>query len=130
MDTDKKTQAVRILIFAVIIAAIIVVMSLVAGAANTSTKYDSFAQCIKDKGAKFYGAFWCPHCQAQKAAFGGSVKYLPYIECSNADKTQNATCNAAGIQSYPTWEFTDGTRVTGEQSMQVLSDKTGCALPQ
>ncbi len=130
MDNDKKTQAVRITIFAVIIAAVIVVMSLVVGSANTSTKYDSFAQCIKDKGVKFYGAFWCPHCQAQKAAFGGSVKYLPYVECSNADKTQNATCNAAGIESYPTWEFPDGTRATGEQSMQVLADKTGCALPQ
>ena len=130
MDTSKKTQAIRVLIFAVIIVVIIIVMSLVAGTADTSTKYDTFAQCLKEKGVTFYGAFWCPHCQAQKAAFGGSVKYLPYVECSNADKTQNATCNAANIESYPTWQFPDGTRATGEQSMQVLSDKSGCALPQ
>jgi hypothetical protein len=32
-------------------------------------KYDLFAQCLKDKDAKFYGAFWCPHCQNQKAMF-------------------------------------------------------------
>ena len=41
---------------------------------NTTTvvvpgKYDGFAQCLKDKGATFYGAFWCPHCKAQKALF-------------------------------------------------------------
>jgi thiol-disulfide isomerase/thioredoxin len=29
-------------------------------------KYDEFAKCLTDNGAKFYGAFWCPHCQAQK----------------------------------------------------------------
>ena len=130
MDQDKKTQVVRVGIFAVIIVVIVIVMSLVAGTADTSTKYNSFAECLTSKGVKFYGAFWCPHCQAQKAAFGGSVKYLPYIECSNADKSQNATCNAAKIESYPTWEFPDGTRATGEQSMQVLADKSGCALPQ
>ena len=129
MDTSKKTQAVRILIFAVIIVVIVIIMSFVAGSSNNSTQYDSFAQCLKAKGVKFYGAFWCPHCQAQKAAFGGSVQYLPYIECSNADKSQDAVCNAANIESYPTWEFPDGTRAVGEQSMQVLADKSGCALP-
>jgi hypothetical protein len=125
-----KTQAIRIGIFAVIIAAIVIIMSLVVGATNTSTKYDTFAQCIKEKGATFYGAFWCPHCQAQKKAFGGSSKYLPYVECSNPDQTQNALCTAAKIESYPTWQFADGTRATGEQSMEVLAAKTGCALPQ
>ncbi len=29
-------------------------------------KYDAFAQYLKDKGAVFYSAFWCPHCQDQK----------------------------------------------------------------
>src|SRR3989344_2246572 len=28
--------------------------------------YDGFAQCLKDKEVTFFGAFWCPHCQAQK----------------------------------------------------------------
>ncbi len=41
-----------------------------------------FATCIKDSGAKFYGAFWCSHCQEQKAMFGKSSKLLPYVECS------------------------------------------------
>jgi len=94
------------------------------------SKYDAFATCIKDSGAKFYGAFWCPHCAKQKALFGSAVKNLPYIECSNPDgNTQNETCNAAKITSYPTWEFANGTRTTGEQTLEDLARVTSCVLP-
>lgn len=92
---------------------------------------DQFATCIKDSGAKFYGAFWCPHCQAQKQMFGlKSAKLLPYVECSEADgKGQLQVCVDANIQSYPTWEFADGSRVTGEQALTILAEKTSCTLP-
>ena len=94
-------------------------------------KYDGLAQCLKDKGATFYGAFWCPHCQAQKEMFGNSAKKLPYVECSNPDgKSQTQICIDKGIQSYPTWEFTDGSRLSGEQQPSVLAEKTGCTLPE
>jgi len=94
-------------------------------------KYDTFATCLKDKGAVFYGAFWCTHCQAQKKAFGSSTKLLPYVECSTADATsQLQICKDKKIESYPTWEFSDGSRLTGEISFQQLSDKTACVLPQ
>jgi thiol-disulfide isomerase/thioredoxin len=94
-------------------------------------KYDTFAQCLKDKGAVFYGAFWCPHCQATKKLFGSSAKLLPYVECSNPDgQSQNQTCNDKKIASYPTWEFADGSRLTGELTLQQLADKTSCVLPQ
>ncbi|MEK6827042.1 MAG: hypothetical protein AABX99_00990, partial [Nanoarchaeota archaeon] len=53
-------------------------------------KYDQFAQCLKDKGAVFYGAFWCSHCIAQKKLFGSSAKLLPYVECSTADASGQA----------------------------------------
>ncbi len=93
-------------------------------------KLDTFAQCLKDKGAVFYGAFWCPHCQATKAMFGRSAKLLPYTECSTPDsKGQLQVCQDKKIQSYPTWEFADGSRLTGERTLQELSDKTGCPLP-
>src|SRR5471030_2574861 len=75
-------------------------------------KYDVFAQCLKDKGATFYGAFWCPHCQAQKKEFGSSVKLLPYVECSTPDASgQTQICIDKGITSYPTWILADGTRI-------------------
>ncbi len=93
-------------------------------------KYDEFAKCLTASGAKFYGAFWCPHCQNQKAEFGKSAKYLPYIECSTLDgKGQLQVCKDAGIESYPTWVFPDGTRDSGEISFEELSQKTNCPLP-
>src|SRR3989344_8083454 len=44
-------------------------------------RLDEFARCLKDRGAIFYGAFWCPHCQNQKTMFGRSSRLLPYVEC-------------------------------------------------
>lgn len=94
-------------------------------------KLDGFASCIKDSGALFYGAFWCPHCQNQKALFGASAKYLPYIECSTPDgSNQNAVCNEAGVTGYPTWKFADGKVETGEVPLAKLSELTNCPLPE
>jgi thiol-disulfide isomerase/thioredoxin len=101
--------------------------------ANKPGDYDEFATCIEKSGAKFYGAFWCPHCQAQKALFGKSKNLLPYVECSTANgQGQTDECKAKTIESYPTWEFlVNGTttRVTGEQSFDKLSSLTGCKIP-
>jgi thiol-disulfide isomerase/thioredoxin len=92
-------------------------------------KYDTFASCIEKSGAKFYGAFWCPHCQATKALFGKSAKLLPYVECSTPDgKGQLPICAEADIKGYPTWVFADGSRLSGEQTFQTLSEKTSCPI--
>jgi len=94
-------------------------------------QYDTFTQCLKDKGAVFYGAFWCPHCQAQKKMFGSSVKLLPYVECSTLDgKAQLPECTEKKITGYPTWEFADGSRMSGEVPLADLAVKTACELPQ
>lgn len=96
------------------------------------SKYDGIAQCLKDKGAVFYGAFWCPHCRATKALFGTASQYLPYVECSTPDgKGQNQICKDKGIESYPTWTFANSTTtLTGERTMAELAAITGCELPQ
>lgn len=94
-----------------------------------STKYDSFGICLTEKGATFYGAFWCQHCKEQKKKFENSAK-IPYVECSTPDGNgQNAICKEKGVESYPTWIFADGTKLTGEVSLEILSQKTGCELP-
>lgn len=94
-------------------------------------KLDSFAQCLKDKGAIFYGAFWCPHCQNQKKMFGRSERLLSYVECSTPDgRGQLPVCTEKNIEGYPTWEFADGSRESGEVSLKRLAEKTGCVLPQ
>src|SRR3989338_11299699 len=97
-----------------IIIAIIIIIVVVAGYFIwTENKkpglYDDFAKCLKDKGAKFYGAFWCSHCQNQKKLFESSEKYLPYVECSTPDGNgQLEVCKKENIQAYPTWQFSDG----------------------
>lgn len=94
-------------------------------------KYDTFATCLKDKGAIFYGAFWCPHCQTQKKLFGSSVKLLPYVECSTPNgQGQIQACIDKKITSYPTWEFADGSRLSEEIPLTQLAEKTSCELPK
>jgi len=68
--------------------------------------YDGLATYLNQSGVKMYGAFWCPHCQAEKQDFGKSESKLPYVECSEPDETtQTPICIAQKIVSYPTWDF-------------------------
>ena len=93
--------------------------------------YAELAECLKEKGAEFYGAYWCPHCAQQKSLFGSAQKKLPYIECADRD-TQEKTeeCKEKKIATYPTWHFKDSTRCTGLVSVEVLAHQSGCALPE
>ena len=99
--------------------------------ARTPGQYDGLATCLKDKGVIFYGAFWCPHCQEQKKLFGAkSTKFLPYVECSTANgQDQLQVCKDAKIQSYPTWQFADGSRLSQVLTPAELAEKTTCPLP-
>jgi len=113
----------------------IIIIALVIGYAVYESQqpgqYDELAQCINDSGATFYGAFWCPHCQSQRAMFGKSEALLPYVECSTPDRqSQLPVCNEAGVQTYPTWEFAGGERLEGVQQIETLAAQAGCALPQ
>lgn len=91
---------------------------------------DDFVTCLEEKKAKFYGAFWCPHCQDQKGVFGISEKLLPYVECSTPDGSgQTDMCKEMQINTYPTWIFAGKDRLEGEQSLKQLAEKTGCELP-
>ncbi len=94
-------------------------------------KYDGFATCLTEKGAIFYGAFWCPHCRDQKKLFGKSAKLINYVECSTPDASgQLQVCIDKKIEGYPTWEFADGSRVSKGMSLQELSDKTSCSITE
>jgi len=94
-------------------------------------KYDTFATCLKDKGAVFYGAFWCSHCKTQKELFGSSEKLLPYVECSTSDgNNQTQICKDKKIEGYPTWIFADGSILSGEIPLATLAEKTSCVLPE
>ena len=97
---------------------------------NAPGKLDGFAQCLSERGAVFYGAYWCPHCQKQKQLFGRSAKLLPYVECSTPDGNgQLPVCIEKEIKGYPTWIFADGSREDGEVPLAKLAEKTTCELP-
>lgn len=124
----KKNLKLGLSIVAVVVA-VAMPIGVVINYYNTPGKYDELAQCLKDKGAIFYGAFWCPHCQTQKAMFGKSARYIPYTECSTPDaKGQLQVCADAGVESYPTWLFADGSELGGSQSIEVLAEKTACEV--
>lgn len=117
-------------VIVLVIAAVIVGGVVIWKRSQGPGKYDGFAQCLEEQNAVFYGAFWCPHCTAQKNMFGSSKKLLPYVECSTPDRrSQVPYCTEREITSYPTWEFADGSRETGTLPIEALAEKTGCELP-
>jgi hypothetical protein len=62
--------------------------------------------------------------------FGSSISKVNYVECSTPDgNNQTQICVDKGIKSYPTWVFSDGSNLTGEVTLEKLSQKTGCLLP-
>ncbi len=120
MKISQSEAIAGVLVVAAIIVVYLVFFS-------NSGRYDELAMCINRTGAKMYGAWWCPHCNDQKDMFGGSWKYMNYVECSNADGTaQTQACIDANVTVYPTWEYGNGTRHTGVLSLDQLAALTNC----
>jgi len=92
----------------------------------TPSNLDGFAQCLAAKNITMYGAYWCSHCQAQKAIFGEAFRFVNYVECTAEAKK----CLDNGVSGYPTWILGDGTRLEGERELAELSRVTGCLLPE
>lgn len=86
----------------------------------------ALAEHLTDTGAKMYGAFWCGHCRDQKQLFGReAANAMTYVECDpNGTNPQPGVCQAAGIESYPTWEI-DGQLYQGTRSLQELAELSG-----
>jgi uncharacterized membrane protein len=86
---------------------------------------------LKQIDAKMYGAYWCPHCHDQKQLFGKQAfKLINYIECDpGGANPQPEVCQAAKIQSYPTWEI-EGTFYTKTQPLTELAKMSGYTGPQ
>ena len=128
MDTQRINYIGWGVVGVAVVAGLIVFFFQGSGAPG---KFDEFAKCLNDKGAVFYGAFWCPHCKNQKASFGKSVDYLNYVECSTPDgRGRTKECEDKKIKGYPTWEFADGSRESGELTLEKLAEKTSCELPK
>lgn len=90
----------------------------------------AFAKALAASGAKFYGAAWCPRCTDQKALFEDGGEYLPFIEVTNPDRTKMQIAIDLQITGYPTWEFADGSRLLGTQTLEALSLQSGIPIPR
>ncbi len=91
---------------------------------EVASALDGFAQCLTEKGFTMYGAYWCPHCQNEKEAFGDSFKYVNYVEC-----TENpSACTSAGVKGFPTWITADGRIFEGEMGIEGLAEASRCSL--
>jgi hypothetical protein len=128
-EDSPGSSSVRKMVTAVLIVAAFAVVIYVAQRKRGS-RLDSFAKCLAAKQVKMYGAYWCPHCADQEAMFEASFKYIPYVECGVPGSRDEAPlCKDAGIKHFPTWQFEDGERREGTQSLPSLGAKTGCSLP-
>lgn len=124
---NKNTKYIIIIVLVAVLTTVF--LAFLNNSQNGPGQYDTLATCLKDKGVSFYGAFWCPHCRDQKKIFGNSAKLLPYVECSNPNATgQLQVCIDKKVESYPTWEFPDGTRMSKVLTPESLAQMTSCPL--
>ncbi len=124
MTSSSKTKTIVGIIFVLVIAAGGWFVWKNISKPREASALDSFAQCLAQKKITMYGAYWCPHCQNEKRAFGSSWEYVPYVECT--EETQK--CIDQKIQRYPTWIFPDGKRFEGEMGVEKLSQESGCII--
>src|SRR3989344_2842937 len=111
-------------IYAVVLAVVAIPVYFFWAKDEVSGKHDDFAQCLTDRGVIMYGAYWCPHCQNEKKAFGDSFRFVNYVECTQ----ETGKCLVEKINGYPTWIFKDGRRFEGEMGLKRLSEASGCLL--
>jgi glutaredoxin len=116
----KKAKKTNKFMLAIIITIVIVITIIMyTKLSNSNNDKDNLAQCLTKNGAKLYGAYWCPHCKEQKDLFGGSFKYINYIECTE----EKAQC--VDIKSYPTW-IINNQEYLGVKSLDQLKKLGGC----
>ncbi|HUC31658.1 MAG TPA: hypothetical protein VMR99_03185 [Candidatus Paceibacterota bacterium] len=126
----KELRRIKIAIWAMlVVCTALSAYVYIQGLPPPAHEYDALAKCIAQSSTTFYGAFWCPHCEAQKTKFGTGAQYLPYVECSlPSGSGQTQVCIDHDIVQYPTWVFKDGSRLVGVQTPATLAQKTGCTL--
>ncbi len=95
---------------------------------ETTTASAAFAQCLTQKGMKFYGSKSCSWCAKEKTSFGDSLQYITYVECVGNDGQWTKECQDAKITSVPTWQLPDGTKESGFKTLEQLAEVSGCSL--
>lgn len=86
------------------------------------------AEHLSAIGAQYYGSWTCPACKRQSELFGSeALDKLPYVECNKPEEkpTEARMCRNANLRVFPTWDFPDGTRLEGIQSLDRLKKTSG-----
>jgi len=96
----------------------------------TPEQLTGLANCLTEKGVKFFGTAECPWCIKQKELFGEAVEFLPYIECTPgiATEQETAMCEEANVRGVPDWRFPGQEPVTGMQSIERIAELSGCTI--
>lgn len=90
----------------------------------STARQQALADHLRQQGAVFYGAWWCPACFKQKNLFGQQAgNSLPYVECEKTED-QRKRCQNLGITAYPTWVL-GSNRLEGVQTLDSLSQWSG-----
>lgn len=135
-SNSQQDRRANILTAIIVLVVVFVVGSVIyanrsgngSGPAPSSSETVALAECLTQKGAKMYGAYWCAHCKEQKQLFGSAFEKIDYVECSapGNPQQQSQACKDADVSSYPTWVFADQSRKSGAIPLQELADQTGC----
>jgi hypothetical protein len=90
----------------------------------------ALAEYLAEHDVKFYGAYWCSHCQQQKSLFGAvAASKLPYIECAEGgENSQRQLCKEKNIQMFPTWAI-KGKFMPGTLDLKKIAELTGYKGP-
>jgi hypothetical protein len=90
----------------------------------------ALAEYLAEHDVKFYGAYWCSHCQQQKSLFGAvAASKLPYIECAEGgENSQRQLCKERNVQMFPTWAI-NGKFMPGTLDLKKIAELTGYQGP-
>jgi uncharacterized membrane protein len=124
-------QPARLAVLGVLVALATVGASFAAfSIGGPGTPYqEALARHLRDTGARFYGAHWCPACREQKRLFGNAADELPYVECDpNGPGARPELCAQANVRSFPTWTIR-GNRREGVTSLDTLATLSGFVPP-
>jgi uncharacterized membrane protein len=120
----------RVTAVAALVAIGVVGLSMAAFHEGAASPYqEALARHLSATGARFYGAYWCPHCREQKALFAGAADLLPYVECdAGGFGGRPDVCAQAGVRVFPTWVI-GGERREGVLSTEMLAQLSAFTPP-
>ncbi len=90
----------------------------------------AFANVLRANGVTLFGAAWDSTTTAQRQLFGDGSQFLNFVEVTNPNHTFNTIATENNITTTsPTWIFSDGSRLTGTQTLEALALQLSIVVP-